>query len=293
MKLLKPCYITTLVISFFITTVQADTPVWRVSKGDKHLFIGGTIHLLSPKDYPLPEAFDAAYKQSKLLVTEADMQKMQDPNYQQKMLSLATYPTGESLKQHLSKTTYQELAQYCANNNLSIDYIMSFKPGMATMLLTVVELNKLGLSSQGVDAFFSSLAITDKKERLFLETADEQIIFMSEMGQGREDALVKYTLQEMDQLESKFSAMKKAWRTGNLKTLSKLALKNFEEDFPTIYKTLLVERNNAWMPKIEDMLKTKDVELVLFGALHLVGDSGILKQLKEKGFKVKRLKNKL
>lgn len=32
--------------------VYSETSLWRVSKGDAELFIGGTIHLLSAFDYP-------------------------------------------------------------------------------------------------------------------------------------------------------------------------------------------------------------------------------------------------
>ena len=38
----------------------AETSVWRVSNGDSELFIGGTIHVLSATDYPLPIEFEQA-----------------------------------------------------------------------------------------------------------------------------------------------------------------------------------------------------------------------------------------
>ena len=51
----------------------------------------------------------------------------------------------------------------------------------------------------------------------------------------------------------------------------------------------MVERNNAWMPQIEALLTTEEVEFVLVGALHLVGDDGLLAQLSAKGYRVERL----
>ena len=46
----------------------AETSLWKISKGDTHLFIGGTIHVLSTADYPLPEEFESAYKKSEVIV---------------------------------------------------------------------------------------------------------------------------------------------------------------------------------------------------------------------------------
>ena len=40
---------------------------------------------------------------------------------------------------------------------------------------------------------------------------------------------------------------------------------------------------------IEEMLYSDQVELVLVGALHLVGDQGLLQQLADRGYSVSRL----
>ena len=68
---------------------RADSPVWKVAKGDAHLFIGGTVHVLSQDDYPLPEAFEKAYQASSIIVFEADIQEMQTPKFQQSLVEQA------------------------------------------------------------------------------------------------------------------------------------------------------------------------------------------------------------
>ena len=55
-----------------------------------------------------------------------------------------------------------------------------------------------------------------------------------------------------------------------------------------MYKSLIADRNDAWLPKIEAMLKTREVEFVLVGALHLAGDDGLLSQLATRGYKVRQ-----
>ena len=84
------------------------------------------------------------------------------------------------------------------------------------------------------------------------------------------------------------ATMKNAWRKGNNLKLKEVALTSWKKDFHKLYNTLLVKHNNQWIPKIESMLKTKEVEFVLFGALHMVGDDGVLAQLKARGYSIQK-----
>ena len=49
-------------VQIFSLNAIADTSVWKVSKADNYFYLGGTIHLLSKDDHPLPEEFAEAYK---------------------------------------------------------------------------------------------------------------------------------------------------------------------------------------------------------------------------------------
>jgi uncharacterized protein YbaP (TraB family) len=60
------------------------------------------------------------------------------------------------------------------------------------------------------------------------------------------------------------------------------------DEFPTLNQSLLVNRNNAWIPKIKAMLITPERELILVGALHLAGEEGVLAQLKKQGYVVEK-----
>ena len=84
-------------------------------------------------------------------------------------------------------------------------------------------------------------------------------------------------------------SMKQAWRRGNLAQLKAVGITPFKNEFPDIYQALIVDSNNAWLPTIEAMVKTSEVECVLVGALHLAGDDGLLAQLVARGYRVSQL----
>jgi len=280
----------TLLFSFLsilglIKPVYADSPLWKVSKGDHYLYIGGTIHLLSYNDYPLPSAFEQVYKRSEMLVFETDISKTQDPVFQAKLQEAMRYSDGSKLKQHLKPETYKALEDYLKKLKIPIVTFEDYKPSLVSMILSQMELYRLGINGAGVDLFYNSKAVDDKKHIGKLETVEQQLSFLQKMGQGDPDEFIIYTLNEMKNLASMFKAMKLAWRKGDMTELGKIGIAPLKA-FPETYQMILVDRNKAWIPQIEAMLKTKEVEMILVGSLHLAGEDSVLNLLKARGYQV-------
>ena len=273
----------------FTSSVYAGAPVWKISKGGNTLYIGGTIHLLGQNDYPLPAAFEKAYKQSSKLVFEADILKFQSPEYQKIFMERITYQSGHTIKDVIRNDTFVALEKFFTDRDMALDPMLQFKPGMLIMMLTVIEMKRLNIAGTGVDQFYINKGLKDKKTFAFLEDIDEQLDFMVNMGKDNPDEMIKYTLRDINQLAPQLAAIKKSWRNGDNKELEKISLTPWKDGFPELYQTLLVKRNHKWLPKIERMLKTKEIEFVMFGALHLVGGDGVLKLLEAKGYRVEQL----
>ncbi|WNC68159.1 TraB/GumN family protein [Thalassotalea nanhaiensis] len=267
----------------------ADAPVWQVSKNGETVFFGGTVHVLSESDYPLPAAFDKAYQQSAVLVFEMDMSLTQTMAFQQQMLQQMTYQDGRTYADDLKPETVKKLNAYMESKGIPVANLQMFKPSMLSITLTMVELQRLGLGGTGVDAFFNTKGIADKKSFKYLELPEQQISYLANMGKGYEDELINYTLDDMKKLPTVMQQMKDAWRKGDNEELYNVAGKEWQESFPKSYNELLVERNNNWMPAVEGYFNTKEVEFVLVGAMHLVGEEGVLSQLKAKGYTIKQL----
>jgi hypothetical protein len=170
-----------------------------------------------------------------------------------------------------------------------MEAIVNFKPGMVLTMMTMIELQRLGIDGIGVDAYYSARAIEDNKKLGELEPVETQIAFLANMGAGQENEMLSFSLSDIEQLPAMMKSMKDAWRRGDLKKLEKIGISDLQNDFPEIYKTLLVDRNNAWIPQIEAMARTKEIELILVGALHLAGEDGLLAQLKARGYKIKMM----
>jgi uncharacterized protein YbaP (TraB family) len=278
------------ILSLSITfAARAESPVWKIEKNGHYLYIGGTIHLLTASDYPLPLAFETAYQQSVEVVLETDLEKLQSPEFQQTLLRELSYVEGQNLRQVLQEDTYQSLEEFFAARGIDMVDMVKFKPGMVAVTMTMVELQRLGLAGIGVDAYYSSKSVNDRKKLGKLESVNTQIAFIANMGAGREDEMFRYTLADIEQLPTMLGAMKEAWRKGDMTRLTEIGITPFKSEFPQMYNAMLVERNNAWIPQIESMLSTEGVELILVGALHLAGKDGLLEKLAAKNYKIRQL----
>jgi len=269
----------------------AETSLWKVTHGTSKLFIGGTIHVLSESDYPLPKEFSHAYRQAQMLVFETDIKAMANPDVQQQLVFKLMYQNGDTLKKNISSETYQKLSDYLLTIGVSIEMFNQLKPSMVSMTLLMMELQRLGMANIGVDNYFLGLAVTDNRALGQLESVDLHIQLLESLGKGQEDEMILNSIKEMEDLPILMEELKAAWRTGNTKKLEEIGISAMKMDFPKLYQSLLVNRNNAWLPKIEALLDTQEIEFVLVGALHLVGEEGIISKLKKKGYKVEKFKD--
>jgi uncharacterized protein YbaP (TraB family) len=267
----------------------AETSVWRVSNGNNTVYLGGTVHLLRPSDYPLPEEYEQAYQASSELYFETDISSMSDLSVQAQMLQQLTYSDGPTLKTVLSEDAFTALEDYTATIGMPLVMLEQFKPGMIISTLQVLEFQRIGFTPQGVDAFFNTRALGDAKDIGALETIEEQIGFLAAMGEGNESEFILLSLEDLENTNALMEEMITAWRNGDERALQKLFVDDMQQRAPELFDSLLRQRNLRWMPQIEAMFEDPDTEFVLVGAAHLIGEEGLVQLLQGKGYEVSQL----
>lgn len=279
----------TLLLCF--ANVSAKAPVWKVTKGDDHLYLGGTIHVLSKDDYPLPVAFEEAYKGSEHIWLETDVAQMTTSDAQAKMLSVIMYQDQRSLSSVLEQDTYKDLTAFLQQRQIPAAAMDKLTPAGLMLSITAMELQRLGLIDEtaGVDLHFSGRAKTDGKELKHLETIDEQLSFIGKMNEIEPNSLIKSMMEEVGKTSEVWEKLLSAWKAGDMQALGDAGIKEMKAEFPLIYQTILANRNQDWMQDITQMMKSEEVEFVLVGALHMAGDDGLIKKLTKAGYTVEQL----
>ena len=279
-----------LMLAFMLsTTTQADSSVWKVSKNNDYIFIGGTVHILPPSAFPLPVEFEQAYNKTHSIALETKLPDQSDTAFQMKMMQQMTYENGNLLKDFISAQTHQELSRYVETLGADLALFEQFKPGFLMTMLALLEAKKAQLSGEGVDTFYSTKANTDKKPIAYFEEVSFQLNMIENMGAGDEERFIKSSLSQMKDFRTVFTGLLTAWRTGNEQQLYELGIKPMEED-PNTIDVLLIQRNKNWIPHIERMFKNDShKEFVLVGVAHLVGRNSVLALLKAQGYNIEKI----
>ncbi len=282
-------FITLLMFAFITSTTHAGSSVWKISSADKALYLGGTVHMLRKSDYPLPLQYERAYAEADKLVFETDLAQLQTLDVQQRMQQAVRYADKGGLQQRISPALYQRIGKVWQQYGLPAELLNGLRPSGVILTLTMLNLKQIGVDAQGIDDFFHTQAVRDGKPVAGLETADQQIGFLGAMGEGDEERFMAMSLDELEESAGFIDELISAWRRGSLVDLDRLMVADMRRDFPEQYNTLLADRNQAWLPQIEVMLKDRPVELVLVGSGHLAGEDGLLRQLKQRGYRIELL----
>ncbi|QUX91312.1 TraB/GumN family protein [Marinomonas sp. A3A] len=286
MNLLKKFGLTLLAAATFQTQAAS---VWKVTSGTNTLYIGGTIHLLTPQDYPLPKAYEKAYQAADKIIFETNMETIGSPTFKQQMQAELSYSDGTTIDQVISPETCQSLKIYLNARQIPFTAIQHLKPSALAISLSMIELKHLGFTSEGVDQFYAQKAQQDQKTKGWLEEPEAQVEMLSNLNSQDSNDVINYTLSDIKDMPKTMNDLRESWRKGDMEAMADIELKDFKQDYPEVYHSLLVERNDLWMPQIEDMLKDSDVEFIMVGAMHLAGPDSILAKLKAGGYEVTRL----
>lgn len=258
--------------------------LWHVDGGDNTVWLLGSVHLLRPEVYPLPAPINAAYEEAALIVFELDLDAVQAEAA--KMLQRGTYPPGKTLQTELGEDTWRQVEAALTDVGMSPQLFQRMEPWFVALTLTALKLQQAGFAdSTGIDAHFFRRARAAGKERRALETLDEQITIFDEMGATVQEAFLQSTLSELSNLSAEMDALTALWQRGDAPGLEARALDELRRT-PALYDALLLERNRRWVPDIEALIAGEQDALVVVGALHLVGDDGVVAMLRERGYAV-------
>jgi uncharacterized protein len=267
----------------------AQSSVWVVKGAKAAVYLAGSCHVLRASDYPLPVQFEKAYANARQIIFEAPPGDLEGPEYVQKIMAIAVYADGTTLKQHLTPAVYAKAEKFCKERNYPFEQYQLFRPWMLAMMLSMQELGRIGVEANyGVDHFFHQKAIKDGRVIGGLETADEQIGFLNLMDGSMDDEQVSETIDDLLQLDGKITDILNAWRKGDEAGIEAFNLRELK-GYPQLYSALIVKRNQKWVKKIEGLINGSRNTMVIVGVAHLAGQDSVVDLLRQSGFKVTKL----
>ena len=283
------------IIAIAIVAVLAVLPVqaqgkhflWKVeAPGGAVAYLLGSLHVLTADSYPLPAAIEKAFAESKTLVEEVDLDEISDPMAMMGALAKAMLTDGQTLDKIIAPSTYADVKKRAEDVGLPMLALDRMKPWLVAVTLMAPTLQAAGFKPEfGVDRHFFDRATARGMKRQALETVAYQLDRFDAMPVPVQEVLLKTTIADLDTQVNDVKQMVRAWSAGDAAAVEKLTLTSFK-DSPELYKRLLVERNENWVPHVEKCLAGNAGCFIVVGAAHLVGRDGLPALLAKKGMKV-------
>jgi uncharacterized protein len=269
--------------------VQAQSPVWAIKGAHNTVYLAGSVHLLKKDDMSLPPAFERAYAAAKTLVMEVDIDEMDSPAAQALLLQKGMFADGTTLRDSIGPASYDRVAAEATRLGLPMEGLQQFEPWAVALTLTQLEYVALGFDpDEGVERQLGRRAHADGKHIQGLETLEQQIGILASLSKDDQAAFLEETVTEMHDADRETQEIVTAWRSGDAAKLAALMSEDFK-NFPSLYYSLVTARNRRWIPQIEHLLKADQNYFVIVGALHLVGDGGLLQLARADGIEPRPL----
>lgn len=288
-------FLAALLLATVAGSALAEPPkplLWKVSDADNAIYLLGSFHLLKAGDYPLsPDAY-AALDDAEKVVFELSPAEMNDPALGQKMAMVARRSDGKTLQAALPGETWAQLVEYAAKRQIALQNFQGFDTWFMGLVIGITEMQIAGLdSSLGLDKHFAERAQAAGKQVGALETADQQFAMFDGMSPAEQLQQLQDALGDVAAMEQEINRMHALWRAGDAEALFAMSGAEMKAEYPDLYERLNVARNRAWLPQVRAMLDEQDSDetLVVVGAMHLLGEDGLVHLLREAGYTVERL----
>ncbi|MFM2482190.1 TraB/GumN family protein [Celerinatantimonas sp. YJH-8] len=286
-----PCWLTVFTLCFPLSAL-AQPSLWLAQKDQQQLYLFGSIHIGSPRLYPLPSSVLDAFKQSEQLWVEVDTRHLSSEDMQQIRRDV-TLPEGETIDAHISVQTLKKLKKRSQQLGLSYSVLEHYQPWYISVLITQKVYQQQGYNSQlGVDQYFLKQATLKDKPIRQLETAPQQFQSLSSL-KSDSNTMLKQVLIAGHTLTQSLSQTVDAWRSGDQVKLRQLLSEQESESDKQVEQkfkqNLLIKRNQNWL-QILTSIKSHQPQFIVVGALHLSGPEGLLNLLKGSGYHISQIK---
>lgn len=276
--------LSTLLLFLLLVTTAKTQLLYRISgkdlKQDSYLF--GTIHTMPKEDFEMPKKVMDAVKTCATIALEIDIDMSMSEKIE--MAKMTMIPNGETLKNHMSDSSYLKLKSYCIDSlgwkESKFEQYAHLKPFFFSSLVLQEKIGK----QKSFEMEFDKLAKKYKKPLIGLETVMYQMETIDRIS-------IKDQVQFMDDFSnmSEFDTMFKLYEQEDINGLYNLIAAETNM-LPEFNHWFLDVRNANWIPVIEKQI-SKEATFIAVGAGHLGGTNGVLELLKKQGYTITGINN--
>jgi len=282
-----------------VQTLPVQTPpaqtgahplLWMIRDGVASVYLFGSIHVMKPGTVwltpDLQQHFDSA-NQVWFEVADLDDQTAILAQSQKYMIDPSAQMTKGLTPEEIAK-----LDALLTPYGLSSARMMTLRKWTVGMVLSMQQIAAAGYNPKtGVDLTLLQQARTTGKPVHGFETVDEEMRKLAPADDAEDMAALRSAISDSDTAAQDTAGLFDAWAQGDEKRLTFYMVDKMKTEEPSMYRRLIVERDMAWTPQIEQLLKDLKAQgggtaFVTVGVGHLVGPDSVIAMLRHDGVAV-------
>lgn len=256
--------------------------LWLIESADAEpSYLFATIHTEEPEVLALVDEVSEALKSSRLFVMELEPR----PDTVEALSLKMHFSDGRNLRNVVGDALFESAVEAMAIYGVPHGLVIKMKPWAVVLTLSVPP-PKTGLF---LDMALYMMALRHEIPVLGLETVDEQLEFFDIMREDLQLELLEETLTTREALKKSFQELLAAYLGRDLTEMERLNDKYLADTKPEIAELfrarLLDTRNLRMLDRVMPALKNGRA-FIAVGALHLPGETGLIRGLREQGYRV-------
>lgn len=285
---------------------RAKTPFgtgnrWVARRGAQEIQIVGTMHLNDPRWPEIVARIRPALKGAELLMIEmTDDEQARMKRAMSQDPSRAFITQGPTLPDRMSDVDWQRLSDAMAKRGMPSFMVAKTQPWFLSLMLGIPAcvLSQGEAGQNGLDKRLIEIAQETGIPSVGLERHEDLFAIFTEQSIDAQLRLLLASLPMAEQSDDQFATVVAryfdqdnagAWAMADIIAQRGGGIPDAELDamMNDLRERLLDRRNAMWMDKI--LPRTERHIFIAVGALHLMGEAGLLHALQEAGYQIERL----
>jgi len=183
------------------------------------------------------------------------------------------------LRQRLSPEDYGLVEKAAVLAKLPLTSVSSLRPWLVAQQLDDAFFPATGLTGRTLQAVITDAArAANKQVESEFAAQDDVVAWLGSFTPSQNLQYLRYTLDQVLAPPADETVKFEAFSRGDLAPAAKWVTR-MREVYPDLHRAMVVDRNRAWLPRIESALASHQPTLVITGLYHLVTPEGIPAQL--------------
>lgn len=197
---------------------------------------------------------------------------------------------GRPLTTWVDAADLKRVERAAADNDVSMNILRAVRPWLAAQLLQMAFESKAGLvAEQAAEVVLAGVA-KDAGVPVQSEMGSAEGAFALFAGLSREAEVerLRSTLDDIEAGAEAFVRDAQAVARGD-EGVGERLVERLRTAYPALYEPLLLQRNRAWVGRIERMLTEGTRAFIVVGSAHLAGGDAVQAMLADAGMAVRRV----